>query len=54
MLWPIAEGQILGSKPRAFGQDDYATTHHRTAKSLAALQPQGVEPVGRDLGGLSL
>lgn len=54
-LWPIADGQVIGACPRSFGQDDYATTHHRTAESLTALQrSRGLEPGGRDLGGLSL
>lgn len=54
-LWPIPEGQILGSRPRSFGQDDYATTHYRTEQSLESLhRSRGFEPVGRDLGGLSL
>lgn len=54
-LWPIAAGQVIGAHPRSFGQDDYATTHHRTAESLAALErSRGMRPGGRDLGGLSL
>lgn len=54
-LWPIADGQVIGAYPRLFGQDVYATTHNRTAESLAALQrSRGLEPGGRDLGGLSL
>ena len=36
-LWPIREDQILGTRPRAMGQDHYAFTHHAVQRAVADL-----------------
>jgi len=56
-LWPVREGQILGSRPRAMGEDDYAFTHHAVQRAVTDLDRAiGREPIeaGRPGMGISL
>lgn len=37
VLFPIPSTQVLGSRPRAMGQDDYAHTHHAAQRAVEDL-----------------
>ena len=36
-LFPVREGEIIGRRPRALGQDDYAFTHHAAKQAVEQL-----------------
>ncbi|MEO9164467.1 MAG: hypothetical protein ABI470_02145, partial [Aquihabitans sp.] len=37
MLWPIREDQVLGTRPRSMGEDEYAFTHYAVQRAVADL-----------------